>query len=808
MRHFLYSFRAIWISAAIIGAIELSCWIFARPQPLAASNFLELAYLKKENTSKVYIQARTQLTLSLHPDIVQVGDSSGQHGTMPVVIDNYLGGLSYVNDSFGADVGYLGHDNVAETILDWDSSVKAIVFYVTPLAKPAFYGNAGRVLERAIYSAFVSPWNRLAPPTLGGRLGATNLLYYGELNNETPHGIPGFLGDANWRQSFYASKGFNPREIAYPNPWPLPLGACSFANWFEPSDDGMQPFDLFYPALERAALLARQKKVRLMVVFNRVPCHEAKNVGTLTIERELARFRENYPEVVVPAPFITTWPPERFMDSWHFISWAAKINSERLGPDIARMMQDPQYTGVPRQSVAELDAELAKARQAVERPPSCEEAAHPPAIADKDGIFMNCIGLRFVTLPAGRFIMGSCDSKSDCPPGAIPDVYIRPDETAAHPVSIPRPFQIEETPITVEQFKIFLTSPQALADNAAINVLTIDQNHVFLDANNAGGDYPVTMVSWDVAQAFIMWLNKIKPASDKGIYRLPTEAEWEYAARSGTQTAYWWGNELQSEMADCIGCTTRFGGKPAPVASFMPNLFGLYDMNGNVWEMVEDCYRGWYGTGETDARPYERSDCTARSLRGGAANMPVPTWSRATSRLSSSPSSPLDSVGFRLVREIDPGAPSVVPTPPAHIVTDGQPLASSSGDRPPAKAFDNDNATFWLSAEHGALIKDNAWIGYKFAKPVRVGWIRIDQTNNAPFREDLVRVESSNDGETWAPALPEPVHLAGMTDWIYVPSPATASMWRVVAADDSAAPKDNWAVIELGLYVRGDDTPY
>jgi len=137
LRHFLHSFRAIWISATIIALIELSCWIFARPQQLAASNFLELAYLKKENTSKVYIQARTQLTLGLHPAIVQVGDSSGMHGVMPVVLDKYLDGLRYVNDGFAGDVGYFGHFDVAKTVLNHSNSVKAVVFYVTPLAKPA-----------------------------------------------------------------------------------------------------------------------------------------------------------------------------------------------------------------------------------------------------------------------------------------------------------------------------------------------------------------------------------------------------------------------------------------------------------------------------------------------------------------------------------------------------------------------------------------------------------------------------------------------------------------------------------------------
>ena len=804
MRHFLHSFRAIWISATIIALIELSCWIFARPQQLAASNFLELAYLKKENTSKVYIQARTQLTLGLHPAIVQVGDSSGMHGVMPVVLDKYLDGLRYVNDGFAGDVGYFGHFDVAKTVLNHSNSVKAVVFYVTPLAKPAFYGDAARTLERSIYSSFIGPWNGFVTPTMGHRIGVTNLVYYGELNDQIPHGITGFFGNIDLRESFLTQRGFFPREMAFPERDPLPTGECSFAPWFTPLPDGQKAFDYFYAGLEKMAELARARNIRLMVVFNPVPCHEGKNVGTLTIKRELARFRKDYPDVVIPFPFITTWPPERFIDSWHFISWAAKINSERLGPEVARMMKDPKFTGVQPQSVGELDAELAKARHEVERPASCEEPARTDTEAVKNGVFTNCIGLRFVTLPAGRFIMGSCGSETDCPTGAIPDIAARREEMSAHPVVVKEPFQMTETPITIAQFQKFLDSPQATNDDEKTDYLSIDKP--FLAVNLSGGDQrPVTMVTWENAVAFARWLNKIKPASDKGTYRLPSEAEWEYAARSGSQAAFWWGADPGVDMANCLGCTVRFGGKIAPVAWFMPNLFGLYDMNGNVWGWTEDCYRGWYGSGEADSRAYEQPECTSRSLRGGGADMPGPYWSRAASRFSDTPTSRSDTIGFRVVRDVDPSDPSAVPVQPAHIVSDGQPLASSDNSGSPAKAFDNDKATFWLSAEHGAQIKDHAWIGYKFAKPMKVGWIRIDQTNNPPFREDLVRVESSNDGETWTPALPEPVHLVGTTDWIYLPSSSPASMWRVVAADDSTPPRDTWAVIELGFYVRDGD---
>src|SRR5262249_13181849 len=132
------------------------------------------------------------------------------------------------------------------------------------------------------------------------------------------------------------------------------------------------------------------------------------------------------------------------------------------------------------------------------------------------------------------------------------------------------------------------------------------------------GMQPVINVNWEDAQQFVQWLSQQtgKP------YRLPSEAEWEYAARAGSLTAYPWGAEIKNDsksMANCNFCGSQWDHRQtAPVGSFPTNKFGLHDMNGNVWELVEDCYhdnyRGAPGNGEAWSKSCNR---TARVSRGG-----------------------------------------------------------------------------------------------------------------------------------------------------------------------------------------------
>ena len=135
------------------------------------------------------------------------------------------------------------------------------------------------------------------------------------------------------------------------------------------------------------------------------------------------------------------------------------------------------------------------------------------------------------------------------------------------------------------------------------------------DSGWGRGRRPVINVSWDDAKAYVRWLNR-KTGKQ---YRLPSEAEWEYAARAGTTTRYNWGDDIGRNRANCANCGSRWDLKQtAPVGSFAANPFGLHDVHGNVWEWVEDCRSGNYKGAPTDASAWTDGDCSSRVLRGGS----------------------------------------------------------------------------------------------------------------------------------------------------------------------------------------------
>ena len=135
-------------------------------------------------------------------------------------------------------------------------------------------------------------------------------------------------------------------------------------------------------------------------------------------------------------------------------------------------------------------------------------------------------------------------------------------------------------------------------------------------------------VSWDDTQQYVAWLSRMTGQP----YRLLTEAEWEYAARAGTTTAYYWGDEIGKGNANCDGCGSQWDGKQtAPIGSFAPNAFGLYDMAGNVHQWVQDCYHDDYNGAPTDGSAWTSGDCSARVIRGGSWNF-NPQYLRSANR--------------------------------------------------------------------------------------------------------------------------------------------------------------------------------
>jgi formylglycine-generating enzyme required for sulfatase activity len=261
--------------------------------------------------------------------------------------------------------------------------------------------------------------------------------------------------------------------------------------------------------------------------------------------------------------------------------------------------------------------------------------AHRAAAEDRpDREFRECADCpEMVAVPAGRFTMGS--------PAAEPGRFDA--EGPQHGVAV-RAFALGKFNVTNAEFLTFLeqTGYQPAACDLVFDLRwkSLGRGRASPPGQTDAPREPAVCLSWNDAEAYIAWLNaKVRGAgaaakSRDGPYRLPSEAEWEYAARAGTATARWWGDAIGSGNANCNGCGSRWDGRLiAPVGSFGPNPFGLYDMLGNVWQWVADCWHESYVGAPQDGSPWATGDCTLRVLRGGSwSNLPAFVRAAARSR--------------------------------------------------------------------------------------------------------------------------------------------------------------------------------
>jgi len=190
-----------------------------------------------------------------------------------------------------------------------------------------------------------------------------------------------------------------------------------------------------------------------------------------------------------------------------------------------------------------------------------------------------------VVVPPGDFEMGGREMPFESPP---------------HKVTIAASFAIARRETTFAEWDA------CVADGGC--------SHKPDDQGWGRGNRPVIDVSWQDAKSFVAWLAK-KTGKN---YRLPSEAEWEYAARAGTLTKFWWGKDVGKSNANCDGCGDVSLHKTMPVGSFRPNGFGLYDTSGNAYEWVEDCWNDSFAKAPKDGTAWTSGQCSQRVLRGGS----------------------------------------------------------------------------------------------------------------------------------------------------------------------------------------------
>jgi formylglycine-generating enzyme required for sulfatase activity len=223
-----------------------------------------------------------------------------------------------------------------------------------------------------------------------------------------------------------------------------------------------------------------------------------------------------------------------------------------------------------------------------------------------------------VGVPGGIFTMGSPDNSTHF------------NERPQHKVSI-RKFSIAKHEVTFDDYDRFAenTGRPRPADNGW-----------------GRGKRPVVNVTWEDAVAYTQWLSEQTGHQ----YRLPSEAEWEYAARAGTKDNYWWGSQYEGKRANCFNCGSRWdGSNTAPVGSFSTSSLGLHDMLGNVMEWVSDCYHKNYDGAPIDGMSWAGESCGKRVVRGGSFHSPTDEI-RVSRRSEFAADAAIDQIGFRVVR--------------------------------------------------------------------------------------------------------------------------------------------------------------
>jgi len=313
----------------------------------------------------------------------------------------------------------------------------------------------------------------------------------------------------------------------------------------------------------------------------------------------------------------------------------------RRAQEAARQVQadDAAYAAAERADTAAAYADYLSAypqgRHAAEARQRQQQRQWQVGQSFRDALRSGGEGPEMVVVPAGSFLMG-CVSGRGC--------WFVADDEPVHRVTIAQPFAVGQYEVTFGEWDGCVVSGGC-------------KGYRPKDEGWGRGRRPVIHVSWEDAQAYVTWLSDQTGQE----YRLLSEAEWEYVARAGTTTPYWWGDEVGRNRANCYGCGSQWepvfkgiidvGGQTAPVGSFAANGWGLHDVHGNVGEWVQDCGGRGYADAPGDGRARESEDCFSRALRGGSWN-DAPSWLRSAFRFSLRADSRVKVLGFRIARSL------------------------------------------------------------------------------------------------------------------------------------------------------------
>ncbi|MEN8219564.1 MAG: SUMF1/EgtB/PvdO family nonheme iron enzyme [Pseudomonadota bacterium] len=321
---------------------------------------------------------------------------------------------------------------------------------------------------------------------------------------------------------------------------------------------------------------------------------------------------------------------------------ARETRNKQVPPVFSSLIDDFCLVSCANQAQAQLEALKNQPKPVIPQPSQPDNAPFALGKVFRDRLADGSFGPEMVWIPAGSFRMGDIQSGGD------------EDEKPVHRVSVER-FAMGKYEVTVGEFEKFVKATKYKTDaEKQGNCWTWDdkkwkqekganwRNPKFSQSDK----HPVACVSWNDGIAYAKWLSQQTGKT----YRLPTEAEWEYAARAGTETKYWWGNEVGSNNANCWNgyCKDSFE-YTAPVGSFAPNPFKLYDMLGNLWEWTCSEFESQY-SGKEQRCAKKVTKNSSFSLRGGSWFNGA-AWMRSANRYGRGAANRDDYVGLRVAKK-------------------------------------------------------------------------------------------------------------------------------------------------------------
>jgi len=346
MNSFISHFKPWLLALALLIAIETIVYAVGRPSEFDRTSFLQFSFARDETPQRLFVYDKIKSFAYSNPTIVQSGDSSGFYGIEPAKVMKHLpAGMSYLNMSCCANLGFNGYYNLLKFMAERNKSIKYMVLHFTPYTMPrpemwdsdgaALWGTPDiKVFGDAIYHEFMSPWRVLELPSLGYRRDVSDRVYYINgllsrrdrpmLNNENYlEFLRIYKQTLGWMPETDHRVAVPPTECDIPTPTFFSARRLGYKSYLE-------------EVLDSFADLAKRHDAKLVIVFQPVACVVGSGKLNADARAIIERFKQAHPEVAVPFPLIESWPADMFSVPAHI----RREYTDRLGDRLGKAMAE------------------------------------------------------------------------------------------------------------------------------------------------------------------------------------------------------------------------------------------------------------------------------------------------------------------------------------------------------------------------------------------------------------------------------------------------------------------------------------